>query len=116
MEQKAKDAIAAELAAEYRSTIRRSATEAKEPRSRDYTADGRSMSVAYLLWFLLGYFGAHRFYLGRYRSGCFMAMLSFLGMILAFVLVGFVFLIPVSIWWIADAFLIPGMMANRPAS
>ena len=29
----------------------------------------RSMLVAYLLWFFLGYLGIHRIYLGRWISG-----------------------------------------------
>ena len=115
MDQKAKDAIAAELAAEYRSTIRQTAMEAKEPRSRDYVAGGKSMAVAYMLWFFLGTFGAHRVYLGRYRSGAFMALLGILGSILAIAVVGLFLLIPVFIWWLADAFLIPNMVGSKPA-
>ncbi len=29
----------------------------------------RSILVAYVLWFFLGYFGAHRFYCGKYITG-----------------------------------------------
>ena len=34
-----------------------------------YEAGRRSMGLAYLLWFFLGTFGAHRFYLKRTGSG-----------------------------------------------
>lgn len=47
--------------------------------------------VAYLLWFFLGFFGAHRFYLGHVGVG--IAQVCTIG--------GF------TIWWLTDAFLIP---------
>lgn len=63
-------------------------------------ADDRQKSVAavWLLWLFLGGVGGHRFYLGRIGTG--IAMLLTLG--------------GIGIWWIVDAFLIPGMLkANR---
>ena len=42
----------------------------------------RSLSLAWLLWFPMGLAGAHRFYLGRYRSGGLQAAL-FLGCLVA---------------------------------
>lgn len=60
------------------------------------TNDAPSVAVAYLLWFFLGLVSAHRFYLGRASS----AILQILSYIL---LIGV-------IWWIVDAFLIPGMI------
>ncbi|MED5550064.1 MAG: TM2 domain-containing protein [Pseudomonadota bacterium] len=62
------------------------------------SAEARSMGVAYLLWFFLGVFGAHRFFLGRPGT-------AFL-MILAWV----AFVVPGFVWWVVDAFLIPGMI------
>jgi TM2 domain-containing membrane protein YozV len=56
---------------------------------------GKSMVVAYLLWYFLGLVGAHRFYMGR--TGSAIAQL-----ILSITVVG---LIVTSIWWIVDAFL-----------
>ncbi|HPU15816.1 MAG TPA: TM2 domain-containing protein [Polymorphobacter sp.] len=41
----------------------------------------RSMIAAYVLWFFLGRFGAHRFYLGLKRSALIMLVLSVAGMI-----------------------------------
>ena len=114
MDQKSKEEIAAELAAEYRETVRRTAAEDKAPRRRreqvSVSADGRSMAVAYLLWFFLGVFGVHRFYLGHFGSGVAQAVLSICAYALSVVLVGLVLLIPVLIWWLVDAFLIPRMM------
>ncbi len=40
----------------------------------------KSLSIAILLWFFLGIFGAHRFYLGYWRSGLlWLFTLGFLG-------------------------------------
>ena len=63
------------------------------------TNDGPSTGTAYLLWFFLGLFSGHRFYLGRSGS----AVLQILSYI---VLIGFV-------WYIIDAFKIPGMIREK---
>ena len=42
----------------------------------------RSVIAAYVLWFFLGRFGAHRFYLGYKRSALIMLGLSLAGMVL----------------------------------
>lgn len=61
--------------------------------------EGPSVAVAYLLWFFLGIFSAHRFYLGRPGTAI-LQIVSYL------VIIGF-------IWWIVDGFLIPGMIRAR---
>ncbi|MFZ5719180.1 MAG: TM2 domain-containing protein [Pseudomonadota bacterium] len=61
--------------------------------------DGPSTAVAYLLWFFLGIVSGHRFYLGRAGTAV-LQILSY------FILIGF-------IWWIVDAFLIPGMIREK---
>lgn len=61
--------------------------------------DGKNIVVAYLLWFVLGVFSAHRFYLGRPIS----ALLQILSY---FILIGF-------LWWVVDLFLIPGMVREK---
>jgi TM2 domain-containing membrane protein YozV len=63
-----------------------------------YEANKKSMLAAYLLWFFLGWFGAHNFYLRR--TGVAIAQL-----ILTLTGVGFVVTF---VWVIVDAFLIPG--------
>mgnify|MGYP000232683215 CR=1 FL=1 len=75
-----------------------------------YKANERSTVVAYLLWFFLGWFGLHRFYLGRIVSGIFMLLLWAIGTGLAFILIGYLLLIPWALWWCLDAILIPGMV------
>lgn len=56
----------------------------------------KSTGVAYALWFFLGILSLHRFYLGRPGTAI-LQILSY------FILVGF-------LWWVVDAFLIPGMV------
>jgi len=69
-----------------------------------YDAHRKSTGVAYLLWFFLGGFGAHRFYLGQLGTGATQLALLLLGWIPLFA--GWVVL---AIWWFVDAFLIPGI-------
>ncbi|GBK64993.1 TM2 domain-containing protein [Paenibacillus macerans] len=59
-------------------------------------AQGKNMVVAYVLWYFLGIFGGHRFYMGR--TGSAVAQL-----ILSLTLIG---MFVTSIWWIVDAFLV----------
>ncbi|RUS46110.1 TM2 domain-containing protein [Cohnella sp. AR92] len=59
-------------------------------------SQGKNMVVAYILWYFLGYFGGHRFYMKKTGSAIAMLILSItlIGMIATF------------IWWIVDAFLL----------
>lgn len=57
---------------------------------------GKDMVVGYLLWWFLGYFGGHRFYMGK--TGTAVTML-----ILSITIVG---LLVTTIWWIVDGFLL----------
>ncbi|HZH11145.1 MAG TPA: TM2 domain-containing protein [Microvirga sp.] len=66
------------------------------------TNEGPSVVVAYLFWFFLGLFSAHRFYLGRPGTAI-LQILSY------FILVGF-------IWILVDAFLIPSMVRGKQQS
>jgi len=61
--------------------------------------EGPSIVVAYLLWLFLWFVSAHRLYLGRPGTAI-LQILSY------FVLIGFV-------WWVIDAFLIPGMIRDK---
>ncbi len=54
----------------------------------------KSKGVAYLLWFLLGIFSAHRFYLGKIGTG------------ILYLLTGQLF----GIGWIIDLFILSGMV------
>lgn len=59
----------------------------------------KSGVVAYVLWFFLGMFGAHRFYMGRTISGIFMLFLTLLFSWWTFSLIP-------GIWVFIDLFLI----------
>lgn len=73
-----------------------------------YEANRKSNGVSYLLWFFLGGFGAHRFYLGRNGSAIAQLLLGLLGWLPLFM--GWVVL---GIWLLVDAFLIPGMVRDE---
>ncbi|MCU7558445.1 TM2 domain-containing protein [Macrococcus capreoli] len=66
----------------------------------------KSTGVAYLLWFFLGGFGAHRFYFGKTASAIGLILLTFL-------VSSWTFGIPSLIWLIVDAFLIPNMIKEH---
>ncbi|MDB5535373.1 MAG: hypothetical protein JWQ65_248 [Devosia sp.] len=83
--------------------------------SAQYDIEKKSLLVAYLLWFFLGYVGAHRFYLGRPISGFVMLALSAVTLVLTLVSFGFLSFLwfAVGLWWLIDALLIPGIVAGR---
>lgn len=86
---------------------------------------GSSTAISYLLWLFLGLYGIHRFYNGRTQSGCIMAGLMVFEV---FVILGssfsrsqppsiiILFALFSFLWWIVDAFLIPGMVTQKNAS
>ncbi len=68
-----------------------------------FEAHRKSAGASYLLWFFLGFFGAHRFYLGRTRS-------AIVQLLMCLSIVG---IIPLAFWWLIDAFLIPDMVRDE---
>jgi TM2 domain-containing membrane protein YozV len=68
-----------------------------------FEANKKDACVAYVLWFFLGYFGAHNFYLKR--TGVAVAQL-----ILTLTIVG---LAITFFWHLVDAFLIPGWVRRE---
>ena len=68
-----------------------------------FEANKKTALVAYILWFFLGLFGAHNFYLKR--TGVAVAQL-----ILSLTIVGLLITV---IWVLVDAFLIPGWVRNQ---
>lgn len=73
-----------------------------------YDNNKKSMAVSYLLWFFFGSFGGHRFYNGKTGSAVAILLMTIFGFLLSFVYIGVFLLIPVWIWVLVDAFLIPG--------
>lgn len=74
-----------------------------------YTHPSRSIGVAYVLLFLLGQLGVHRFYTGRTGTGIFQLLLGLIGWATAWLFIGYILLIPLWIWLLVDIFLVPGM-------
>ena len=68
-----------------------------------FEANRKTALVAYLLWFFVGIFGGHNFYLKR--TGVAVTQL-----ILSITLVG---LLITGVWVLVDAFLIPGWVRNQ---
>jgi TM2 domain-containing membrane protein YozV len=81
-------------------------------RLMQYDAAKKSAGIAYLLWFFVGGLGVHRFYLGRIGSGVAMAIIFCLSWITTFIGIGFAGLAVIGIWWLVDAFLIPGIVTR----
>lgn len=73
----------------------------------------KSTGVAYLLWFFLGSIGIHRFYLNRKGSGITMLILSVVGWLTTFLIIGFLFLAVVGIWVLVDLFLVGKMVKEE---
>lgn len=56
----------------------------------------KSKGAAFLLWFILGFFGAHRFYLGEKGVGFFLLAIWVIGW--------FTYYVPTILFWIGEAF------------
>lgn len=74
-------------------------------------ADATGMTIiVYLIWFFLGNLGVHRMVTGRVGSGVLMLILHGLGWLTLWLGIGLLVLGLVGIWWLIDAFLIPGWL------
>ena len=71
----------------------------------------RSMVLTYMLWFVLGSVGAHRFYLGRNTSGTILAILTLIswGLIAGEQSLAYGGAIAAGLWVFVDGFLIKSM-------
>ncbi|GEO27154.1 hypothetical protein AAC03nite_29390 [Alicyclobacillus acidoterrestris] len=72
----------------------------------------KSVALAYVLWFFLGYLGIHRMYCGRVGSGVAMLAFTVFGMLTMSIVVGHLLLMIVGIWWLIDLFLTAGMAGS----
>jgi TM2 domain-containing membrane protein YozV len=80
--------------------------------SMQYDANKKSGLVAYLLWFFVGMFGGHRFYLGSTGPAIAQLIITIVSILTTVLMVGFLGLAAVGIWVLIDAFLIPGMIQS----
>ena len=74
--------------------------------SLEVNMEGKSLVVAYLLWWFLGWAGVHRFYLGRAGSGLAQLILFAIGVVTALFFVGYILLSIWAVWWLLDAFFV----------
>lgn len=68
--------------------------------------EGKSPTIAFLLWFFTGTFGGHNFYLGNKGAAVAQLVLNILGWLTAIILIGWVFWAIVGIWAFVDVFTI----------
>ena len=89
------------------------AAEARAERGGEGGYDVRaSPTIAYLLWFFLGWLGVHRLYLRRGRSALLMIVLAAAGMALEVSGEGLWLTIPLGIWVLYDGTQIPNWVAE----
>jgi TM2 domain-containing membrane protein YozV len=70
------------------------------------------LATTLLAWFL-GYFGAHRFYIGKTGTAIVMLVLGIVGIPLCFVFVGIPIVIGVAVWALIDfIFAVAGKMTD----
>lgn len=77
-----------------------------------YETQKKSVGLAYVLLLFLGWFGAHRFYLGRQGSAIALVILTVLSFLGSFILIGFVGYFVVAAWLFVDLFLTAGMVSE----
>ncbi|MFN3537457.1 MAG: NINE protein [Brevundimonas sp.] len=78
-----------------------------------FESNKKSTGLAYLLWFLTGGLGGHRFYTGRTGSAVVQLILSILGWLTIWVGVGLIFLLPLGVWLLVDVFLVGGWVQQH---
>ena len=75
----------------------------------------KSVALTYVLWLCLGGVGVHRYYNGRVGSGVAIAFLTVVGLATVGAGIGVLLFLAGAIWWLVDAFLIPGWVSRRNA-
>lgn len=74
--------------------------------------EGKNMALAYVLWFFLGIFGIHRFYLERPGTGVAQLLLWVVGAFTLMFVIGFALLLIAGIWWLVDAFRVQAIVTE----
>lgn len=78
-----------------------------------FEVNKKSAGTAYLIWFFLGMFGMHRFYLGKTGSGAAQLILTVLSLgLLPFGVGGVLIFVP-GLWAFFDVFFIGGMVRRH---
>ena len=82
-------------------------------KEESYKNKRKSKLIAYILLFIFGFIGGHRFYVGKFVSGFIMLIFAFIAIFLTLngaEDLGNIFSIIPAIWSFVDIFLIPGMI------
>lgn len=69
--------------------------------------NAKSVVIAYVLWFFLGYLGIHKFYLRQPFMGIFYLILQGIGWLTTPIFIGWLFLGLWALLWLLDAFTMP---------
>ena len=80
-------------------------------------AQPKSIGTAYLLWFLLGQFAAHRFYVGSSSMAFAQISLRLVGVLLVLSanFYGFYLLGAALVWWAVDGIMLPDLIRKANA-
>jgi TM2 domain-containing membrane protein YozV len=84
-----------------------------------YEQGKKSMMFAYAFWWVLGFFGAHRFYAKGAKAGFLQLGVFTVLFFLALALIGndqawgMALWLVIPVWWVVDAFLIPGWISTH---
>lgn len=73
-----------------------------------YDANKKSVLIAYVLWFFLGFLGGHRFYMGKTGTAIAQLLMFLSAIVTSVILIGGLIFIALIIWVLIDAFRIPG--------
>jgi len=80
----------------------------------DLNIANKSIGIALLLWLFLGFLGAHRFYMGDFKYGRWQLILSIIGVITLFIMIGWVILLGVVAWVLYDLVVIFRFFEGQP--
>ena len=109
--------IAAERARREREGGLPAPVDRDEPTSRSFVQP-KSVGTAYILWFLLGAFAAHRFYVGSASTAFAQIALRLVGVLIlvsADFFLGLYLLAAALLWLVVDAFLLPDLVRKANA-
>ena len=68
-----------------------------------FPAAYKDSTAAWLLWFFLGYFGGHQFYLGNTKRGVIYLVTTLVSLLLSVVFIGLIGFVVMFVFWIIDA-------------
>lgn len=67
-----------------------------------YDIEKKSMLLAYVIWYFVGMFGGHRFYMGQKSSAIWMLVIFIASLVLSVIGIGLIGMLALVIWWAID--------------